>query len=98
MLNNHSSTSSSVISAYWPIHGNVITVFEQGQISIGSAMVYFNQMVTISDNTNYSQVIHYTMACIQWMDNHYQSLPYRVSAVVCTNFFKKSHYIYLFQF
>ena len=32
MLNNHSSTSPSVISAYWPIHGNVITAFAQGQL------------------------------------------------------------------
>ena len=38
MLNNHSSTPSSVISAYWPIHGNVITAFAQGRISIGSVM------------------------------------------------------------
>ena len=88
-MNNHSCKSSSVISAYWPIHGNVITAFEHGQISIGSVLFYFNQMVTTCDNSNSSKVVHYTMAYVKWMDHHHQSSRYGVSAVVCANFFRE---------
>lgn len=86
-LNNHSSILSSVLSAYWPIHGNDITVFDSGHISIGRVEFYFTHMVTLmNNNTCTTEVVHYTMASVQWMDHHNHSSRYGVSAVVCANF------------
>lgn len=87
-LNNRSAVSSSVISAYWPTHGSIITAYNSDHSNIGKVMFYFNHPVTILNHrTGSSEIIRYTMACVQWMNNHQYALHYGISAVVCCNSF-----------
>jgi len=85
-LNHHSCQSSSIISAYWPTHGNTITAIDGSQLSIGRAMYYFSHTVTMTNNTTgIYQISTYIMAKVCWMDDHPQQARFGISATVCSN-------------
>ena len=61
-LNSQSALSSSVISAYWPTHGNIITAYHNNHVNIGKVMYYFSHPVTIQNHrTASSEINHYRM-------------------------------------
>ena len=88
--NCHSAQSSSFVAAYWPSTGSNVTHFDCSKASIGKVQYFFTHSITIQNvNSSISQVVHYTIAYVHWMDYHHENSLYGSSATVCANSVKE---------
>ena len=90
LLNSKSARSSSVIAAYWPTYGSDLNNFDHSQRSIGKVQYYIQHTVTLKEmSSRTSNIVHFTLAYVHWMDYHHDNRRYGTSATVCANSVKE---------
>ena len=81
--NCHPAQSSSFVAAYWPSTCSNVTHFDCSKASIGKVQ-YLLLTITIQNvNLSISQVVHYTIAYVHWMDYLHENLVWLFSNSLC---------------
>lgn len=85
VMNATSSNSSSVIMAYWPTRGSVLSNIDYSRMKVGRVQYFIRHQAIFVDSDGSIKESQHIFACVSWKQSHPHLDWFGISATVCLN-------------